>query len=920
MECRHAEEIQQLRYKLQALAESLLTPEPEKAPALPTFETRAPLVPEPAPVLVVEQKPVPVSAPPPPPPYPVQRAARASAEAAPLEVPKAAKGSFELQLGRVWLVRIGIALLLTGLVLLGNYAYRNWVHDLPPIVRLVALYCGSFLMCGAGYFCNRRDDLRKFSEVVMAGGLAFFYWCTFAAHHVPRLQVIESRVTAGVMLLGAASVIVGVALRRDSRITAMMGLLLACYATILQPLGWLSAASNVVLAVAATGLMMRRAWAGPGIATMAGIYLSFLWWQIAGAAGGGPVDPSALYFLPPVWLVFALSGLHGIGHRFSALSERGRALLASVNNLAFFGLFTGVWLLHHGRADYWQVPAVFGSVLVIFGVIGRWKNPASAAHLGQGLAALTLAMVLKLEGDALATGFAIQALLLSIAFARFRGRIEVTFAALAAVGAAAWLIAYRIGEIPVWSRGVCALLISSSVLPLIYGSSRSDVKPDLQAIGRSATSVVLAAASAAILLGWSLYLEPGTRYLTLISVGMGMSAATLLADKQRCLRDLAFWAGAFHAAGIILLLGAKEVSAATPVYAVLIAMASHWLWVHRVPAGELGKSDPLRRADIFQWLTALTVSVGAYQAIDLREPALIPRMLIFGTAALALAAAGRYLLRSPVLVIAAALLMPELIRLQLERGSQAWISEFLPLLACGGLAAIAHLPGLGKKSLVAGTIARALGTISWTLAWRELSPEHWGEIMALSALGVMAIPKKWSKDSPLEGWAFLVLTSYWLGLYLTVCPWHEADFSNGPQGWVIPLVLFTIPFVARVPEASQRIIRQALLALACAVLAAWSTELLVRYAGWKPVAPLWTVLGFVLVSTGLWRKLAVLRHAGFALLAFAVAKLFISDVWDFGTFYRIVAFIALGVALVVLGFFYNRFAEVLKKLLEADEA
>jgi hypothetical protein len=278
------------------------------------------------------------------------------------------------------------------------------------------------------------------------------------------------------------------------------------------------------------------------------------------------------------------------------------------------------------------------------------------------------------------------------------------------------------------------------------------------------------------------------------------------------------------------------------------------------------------------------------------------------------------LLRSPVLVVAAALLIPELIRLQLVRDSQPWIAGFLPLLACGGMAAIAYLPGSTATSPIAAGIARVLGALSWILAWGELQPEHWSEIMALSALGVTVGARSWTKYSPLESAAFLALAALWLMQYLAAAPWHEVASSHGPQGWVIPLVLFAVPFVARVPEEARRSVRQMLLAVACVAFAAWSTELLVRYADWKPVAPLWTVLGFALVSTGLWQKLAVLRHAGFALLAFAVAKLFISDVWDFATFYRIVAFLALGVALVVLGFFYNRFAEVLKKLLEADRA
>ena len=60
-----------------------------------------------------------------------------------------------------------------------------------------------------------------------------------------------------------------------------------------------------------------------------------------------------------------------------------------------------------------------------------------------------------------------------------------------------------------------------------------------------------------------------------------------------------------------------------------------------------------------------------------------------------------------------------------------------------------------------------------------------------------------------------------------------------------------------------------------------------------------------------------MRHCGFALLGLALLKLFAVDVWDFDAFTRVASF--LGLALVLLGFFYNKFAEVLKKLLERDE-
>ena len=59
-------------------------------------------------------------------------------------------------------------------------------HQLPFIVF--------WLIAGALFFTLRFRfiNLRAFGEVVMAGGLSFFYYCTFAAHHVPRLRVVET--------------------------------------------------------------------------------------------------------------------------------------------------------------------------------------------------------------------------------------------------------------------------------------------------------------------------------------------------------------------------------------------------------------------------------------------------------------------------------------------------------------------------------------------------------------------------------------------------------------------------------------------------------------------------------------------------------------------------------------------------------
>ncbi len=78
---------------------------------------------------MVDQPP-PLPAGPPPLPAsttPVFREETIPAEPKPAPAARPAGENLELKVGKYWLVRIGIFVLLTGLVLLGNLAYQNWL-------------------------------------------------------------------------------------------------------------------------------------------------------------------------------------------------------------------------------------------------------------------------------------------------------------------------------------------------------------------------------------------------------------------------------------------------------------------------------------------------------------------------------------------------------------------------------------------------------------------------------------------------------------------------------------------------------------------------------------------------------------------------------------------------------------------------
>ena len=69
-----------------------------------------------------------------------------------------------------------------------------------------------------------------------------------------------------------------------------------------------------------------------------------------------------------------------------------------------------------------------------------------------------------------------------------------------------------------------------------------------------------------------------------------------------------------------------------------------------------------------------------------------------------------------------------------------------------------------------------------------------------------------------------------------------------------------------------------------------------------------------LVTLGVATKTAINRILGLGLMALVVLKLYISDVWELGYLFKIVAFIGLGVLLLSVSYLYSRFRPAIEKL------
>lgn len=844
-------------------------------------------------------------------------------------VPPASKPegpTFEQELGRVWLVRIGIVLLITGLVLGANWAYKNWIHHLSAGTRLTGLYLCSLLIGGTGIRLSKREGLQRYGEVLLAGGLAFFYYCTYAAHHVTRLKVIENPVTAAVLLLGAAGVIATVSWFRQSRTTAVMGIILASYATMIQPLDWLSAASNLVLAITGIALMLRPGWSAPGIASLCGTYGAFTGWQLMGAAGNGHGDLRAtLWFLPASWAIFAIPGM--LGRFRESLGERGRAVFTAANNGLFFATFSLTWLTAYGSEGFWKVPAVFGCVLLVMGLIGRKRDDtAAASNVIQALASLSLAVVLRFDGYHLGLALAAESLALALAFHRFHKRAEFIFSLLAGLGAAAMALFLHLPmfhQVPAWSGALSAVLVAMSAGIFRFNVDRATDPP--AHLTRLAASLLAYASLAILVIGWCLRLPSEWQLPVEAGLAAGFVVLSLTVDRRRLMPEIA-WASAIM--GIVAALGmvvpTTDLGHGLALLSAVVACAVWHLPPGRDRHDVTFAADPFETPQAFAWGFAMFVPLLFSRVVGAQEWDTATQIGVLAGGAVGFVGLARATKAHRLEITSTFLSVGSLLMLLgVLMNEQQLVSKSLSFAPAAAAAAILGIVAFrrGPEGLPQLMITRATLFVAWAAALLVASPEGFIDVMALSAGAAFAVARWRKAVAPIDAWGWMLASLFaFAGVLIegNDSRFHGYTF----EGIALVALLAAIALVTpKIPKSKfLEDFPKVLPWLACLVFTIWSTHLVVDFMGWKAVAVLWTILGFGLVSMGLILNRVTSRQAGFILLSLALLKLFFIDVWDFTTFMRVISFIALGLALVVLGLFYHRFAPALKRLIEEESA
>ena len=816
--------------------------------------------------------------------------------------------SFEFRLGTVWLVRIGIVVLLTGLVLLGNYAYQNIVPRLGPELKILGLALISGLLATLGLRLARSGEaLRNYGRVLLAGGAALFYYTTFAASFVESLRVIPQPLVGGLILLIVGGAIVWWAARKKAQSVVLMAILLSYYTSAINPIGWFSLYSNLLLTATGVWFLARERWLAVGFLSLIGTYGSYAFWRLH-----GPVPESwwlGAAFLLGYWILFTAAVFLS---RAKDFPPHRRVPFLTFNNGAFF-----VLALLHLRG--WQSDSLgqfamgFGAILLGLAWFSRTREKddlyLDGAYLVQGLGIFTLGVLTELSGFQLVLALAVQGTILLCLAGPRHGWVHRLAAGIALFLA----FALSLGK---EGFGVNDALVRWSLAGvflvdvwLVRHFRKSEPQPEWSwvALGYS----LLAVTHLAITVDRTVPPESlglvycgGALLLVLLGTGLRLPELAVAGQLPAVFSVLAF----FGQTSI-----AKESVGSLVAHVVTPLALTHW-WQRWAPRGwcvggglfsalfVVAASKVLHGFAPAEWfpLTLVALSVGSLVygvATRTWVTALLGQLVVF-CAAWILLFEGFWESTSWLAPTAAVALVGGNLGLlfavekRFEEGIRVWFvwtravlagvffglimfwsqayveSVARPLFAMAVAALLVHL-GLrlgaerARKFLIYAFLAAIWGVLLFWAGFLKGENSSWWHVLALLLLAYKVwLVKRTFPDSKIIFWVsnglILVVGS---GLWLEMNRWlggSKIDFSR--------------------------------------TLA-------------------WALLATVFLAVGLAMRERVYRLGGLTLLGWATLRIFYHDIWAMGQLSRILTSIGVGVVILGLGYIYNKFADKFREWL-----
>jgi len=848
----------------------------------------------------------------------------AAAAALPVE-PAAplAKSSFEMRVGQFWLVRIGIIIVLTSLAFFADYEYHHIIPKLGPAGKDALLYLASGLLLGAGAWWQRpaaKETLKNYAQVLSAGGLAAVYFTTYAAYHVPALRIISSAIVDGVLLLAWAGLIAWLADRRKSEVMALFAIGLAFYSSIITRVGDFTLYSNLVLTITTVVFLIRNRWVNLSFASLVASYASYAFWRFLHDDGWRWAQPEerlgfGAAFLLAYWLAFTAATFLS---RSDKLAGTARAGFLSLNNGAFFALFLLTMVQVHS-GGFWKFALACGAALLVLAASARKWLPTEPltknAYLTQGLLLVTLGFIFKFSGLHLSLVLAVESVVLYLAGWQRQSVILKGFGYAAATLATGWDLAnLRAFDSPgLWTGAAVGVLMLVDTLVAHWRTLERTAEPL-----RLEPSVFTVLA----FLNWlaTTYFNSSAEHLPL---ALGVEAVILtLSIYVLKIREITLLGQFFliAAAGTALnyLLNEKLPWWNPLALIAIIVGISHW-WQKQKTLAVDGKVG---------WCHQMIYAVVAVMIAVFWLPPVMDVTTWLAVSSLLALAVTAYAAATRLWPLAAAAQIFLFISLwhfflQVCTNKPVW---FLPLPPVAVLLtlSLATIMWIKRRPETKVEITQPLLQLAMVYRWIAVAAslcwlwqyvpdrQHPGAFMAMAAaLFSLAL---WKRNRE----ALCAATVY--AAVAIGALWAQADLKMDVD-WLNLLALLAL-------FAMQQILTRRKQYLAVSTGIHGAIVLVAGVTLWRFVS-CWAIGltdGFFLTMTWAGLALAVFlagiilrerfyRWFGLGVLAAAVGRVVIVEVWKQETVYRILTFMALGVALLVVGFLYNKYEEKIRQWL-----
>jgi len=312
-----------------------------------------------------------------------------------VDEPKGA--GLEEMLGKNWLNKLGIILLVVGVAFFLAYQLQN----LGPAGKVLVGYTVSLTLLVAGVWFERNDRYRILARAGIGGGWALLFFTTYALYHVPAAQVLTSQLLDLVLMLVVALAMVAHTLHYNSQVVTGLAFLLAYLTIFVSRVSVYSLAAGVVLALGMAIIAVRKSWFELEVFGILASYFNHFFWLRTIIEPMGDQRQQFPEFLPSAailvsyWLIYRASYL---ARRVeNATQESISTISALLNSILLMGLLKYQSL--HPEWAFWALLALGTTELAIGQLpITRRRRMAFAVLSTLGAVLLVAAIPFRYSG------------------------------------------------------------------------------------------------------------------------------------------------------------------------------------------------------------------------------------------------------------------------------------------------------------------------------------------------------------------------------------------------------------------------------------------------------------------------------------------------------------------------------------------